>query len=92
MKRYSIDGSCECGRYEDDRLYDDAEGEYVLYDDAAAEIEKLKCCGNCEHVRLYARDVRCELDHEEVYIDQKCKFDHSRWQCFETLDSSECLD
>jgi hypothetical protein len=81
MKRYSMDGSCECGRYEDDRLYDDDNGDLVKYDDAAAEIEKLKCCGNCENVQKEYEDIICAIDN--YYVDSfsgRCKFTPSRWK------------
>ena len=37
MKRYFIDGSCECGRIDDASAFEDESGEWIKYEDYAAE-------------------------------------------------------
>ena len=37
MKRYFIDGSCECGRIDDAAAYEHESGEWIKYEDYAAE-------------------------------------------------------
>ena len=37
MKRYFVDGSCECGRIDDAEAYEDENGEWVKYEDYEKE-------------------------------------------------------
>ena len=37
MKRYFIDGSCECGRIDDAEAYEDENGEWIKYEDYEKE-------------------------------------------------------
>jgi hypothetical protein len=72
MKRYIMSG-IDCGLVVVDN------GDLVKYDDAAAEIEKLKCCGNCAHSFFHGVTI-CSIARESTGSRERCKFTPSRWK------------
>lgn len=81
MKRYDpVIIELKCGVYPD--MGDSENGEYVQYDDAAAEIEKLKCCGNCEYFHL-SIFCYCTINERSCKARDKCKFTPLLWELYQ---------
>jgi hypothetical protein len=78
MKRYIMSG-IDCGLVVVDN------GDLVKYDDAAAEIEKLKCCGNCKHyVFDNYGDCYCEIDYfAGAEPHKKCLLNENKWELYQ---------
>ena len=63
MKRYFIDGSCECGRIDDAEAYEDENGEWIKYED----YEKEQANG----IKPQLCDVLAELSEYEFYDEKE---------------------
>ena len=81
MKRYNVDVIKLPGNYYVGLNVSD-NGDLVKYDDAAAEIEKLKCCGNCKHLYSYGTSF-CTIADGKYSAHEKCKFTPSRWELYQ---------
>lgn len=88
--RYYFDGNCTKAKENKMHLYENCEytlakkGEYPLVHDFAIEnqqlkeqIEKMKCCANCEF--QYVRSLAAVIDDESDEPCCSCK-EHSKWK------------
>ena len=61
MKRYYIDGSCECGRIDDAEAFEDENGEWIKYED----YEKEKANG----IKPLLCDVLADIRGKAMFAD-----------------------
>lgn len=60
------------------------EKDMVRAREAEAEVDRLKCCGNCKHTGWHVSDdpcitMRCGEDYHQIELPDHCIFTPSRW-------------
>ena len=63
VARYNVNAEC---------ITANRAGAFILFEDHIKEIEKNKCCGNCDHCYSNLTLTLCERTNTQVKANQKC--------------------